>query len=310
MTLRIAVPDLVSNSYFPAVAAVELGCFAALGFDATVELNFPVSRAYQAMRDGEIDFVAGSAHSALAAFPEWDGVKLLCAQAQGMYWFLVMRADLNAARGDASIVKERRLGAAPWVEMGLRSLLAAEGVDIVADDVTIAPVPGATGSSVNFGLTAVKALEEGLIDGFWANGMAAELAVRRGIGTVVLDVRRGDGPAGAFHYTFASLAASDRLIEANPDAAAAAIGAIVMAQAALREDPDRATAVARRRFPPQEAELIATLIRRDLPYYDAVIDPASVVGMNAFCRSHDLLSGDPIFEDVVAAQFSPLWKGK
>jgi hypothetical protein len=32
-----------------------------------------------------VDFVAGSAHSALAAFPEWQGAKLLCAQAQGMY---------------------------------------------------------------------------------------------------------------------------------------------------------------------------------------------------------------------------------
>ena len=310
MTLRIAVPDLVSNSYFPAVAAVELGCFAAQGLDATVELIFPVDRAYAAMRDGDIDFVAGSAHSALAAFPEWKGARLLCTQAQGMYWFLVMRAGLDPVRGDLSVVKGRRLGAAPWVEMGLRSLLAAEGIDIIADDVTIAPVPGAMGSTVNFGLTAAKALEDGLIDGFWANGMAAELAVRRGIGTVVLDVRRGDGPAGAFGYTFASLAASDRLIEDNPDAAAAAIRAIVMAQAALRDDPDCATAVARRRFPPSEAALIATLIRRDLPYYDAVIDPASVAGMNAFCRSHDLLRGDPAFEDVVAAQFSPLWEGR
>jgi len=310
MRLKIAVPDLVSNSYFPAVAAVELGFCAEQGYDASVELIFPVDRAYAAMRDGDIDFVAGSAHSALAAFPEWRGAKLLCAQAQGMYWFLVMRADLNPVRGDLSVVKGRRIGAAPWVEMGLRSLLAAGGVDIDRDDVTIAPVPGAVGSTVNFGLSAAKALEGGLIDGFWANGMAAELAVQRGVGTVVLDARRGDGPAGAFDYTFASLAASDRLIANQPEAAAAAVRAVVLAQAALRDDPDRATAIGERLFPPSEAKLIATLIERDLPYYSASIDPASVAGMNAFCRSHGLLQGEPAYEDIVAVQFSPLWEGR
>ncbi|MEO8721943.1 MAG: ABC transporter substrate-binding protein [Sphingobium sp.] len=309
MALKIAVPDLVSNSYFPAIAAVELGCFAEQGYDATVELIFPVDQAYAAMRNGEIDFVAGSAHSALAVFPEWKGAKLLCAQAQGMYWFLVMRADLNPVRGDLSVVKGRRIGAAPWVEMGLRSLLVAGGIDIT-DDVTIAPVPGATGSTVNFGLMAAKALEDGLIDGFWANGMAAELAVLRGIGSVVLDTRRGDGPAGAFDYTFASLAASDRLIEDQPAAAAAAVRAVVSAQSALRNNPKLASEIGKRLFPALEGALIASLIERDLPYYDAAIDPASIAGMNAFCRSHDLLRGEPAFEDVVAAQFSALWEGK
>src|SRR5215471_5743618 len=100
--MKLAVPDLISNSYFPAVAAVELGFFKEEGFDVTLELVFPVDKAYQAMRDGAVDFVGGSAHSALVAFPEWRGVKLLCAQAQGMYWFLVMRADLGARRGDVS----------------------------------------------------------------------------------------------------------------------------------------------------------------------------------------------------------------
>ena len=192
--MKLAVPDLISNSYFPAVAAVALGFFEEEGLDVSLELIFPVDEAYRAMRDGRVDFVAGSAHSALAAFPEWQGAKLLCAQAQGMYWFLVMRADLGAARGDIGAVRGRRIGAAPWVEMGLKRLLIEAGIDLERDGVTIAPVPGASGATVNFGLTAAKALEEGKIDGFWANGMGTEVAVRRGVGTIVLDVRRGDGP--------------------------------------------------------------------------------------------------------------------
>src|SRR5712691_911295 len=204
--MKLAVPDMISNSYFPALAAVELGFFREEGLDVSVELIFPVDKAYMALRDGAVDFVGGSAHSALAAFPQWRGAKLLCAQAQGMYWFLVMHADLGARRGDVSVVKGRSIGAAPWVEMGLRRLLIEAGIDLVRDRVKIAPVPGALAAGVNFGVTAAKALEERKIDGFWANGMGAEVAVRRGIGTVVLDVRRGDGPKPCFKYTMAAIA--------------------------------------------------------------------------------------------------------
>src|SRR5262249_60204599 len=139
--MKLAVPDLISNSYFPAIAAIELGFFEEQGLDVALELIFPVDRAYQALRDGTVDFVGGSAHSALAAFPQWDGVKLLCAQAQGMYWFLVMHRDLGARRGELDVVRGRRIGAAPWVEMGLRRLLIAAGLDCRRDNVSIAPGP-------------------------------------------------------------------------------------------------------------------------------------------------------------------------
>jgi NitT/TauT family transport system substrate-binding protein len=307
--MKIAVPDLISNSYFPAVAAVELGFFKQEGLDVSLELIFPVDEAYRAMRDGAVDFVAGSAHSALAAFPEWEGVKLLCAQAQGMYWFLVMRSDIAAARGDLSVVRGRRIGAAPWVEMGLRRLLAEAGIDLPRDGVTIAPVPGATGSGVNFGLTAAKAMEDGKIDGFWANGMGTEVAVRRGVGSVVLDVRRGDGPKACFNYTMASVAATDRLIERSPEKAAAAIRAIVATQAALKGDVARATEVGRKLFPPSEAELIADLIRRDLPFYDASISQEFVRGMNQFARDIGILYGHIPYDEVVASRFAGLWQG-
>jgi ABC-type nitrate/sulfonate/bicarbonate transport system substrate-binding protein len=307
--MKLAVPDLISNSYFPAAAAVELGFFAEQGLDVSLELIFPVDRAYQALRDDEVDFVGGSAHSALAAFPDWKGCKLLCAQAQGMYWFLVMRADLKPVRGGLGIVKGRRIGAAPWVEMGLRRLLIEAGIDPHRDDVTIAPVPGASGSSVNFGLTAAKALEDGEIDGFWANGMGAEVAVRRRVGAVVLDVRRGDGPPSCFNYTMASIATTDKLIHDRPDTAAGAIRAIVAAHAALKADPGLAKKVGDKLFPPEEAELIVDLIRRDLPYYDASISPGFVEGMNDFARYIGVLNGNPSYTDVVAAQFRTLWKG-
>jgi NitT/TauT family transport system substrate-binding protein len=305
--MKLAVPDMISNSYFPAIAAIELGCFKQEGLDVSLELIYPVDKSYAALREGAVDFVGGSAHSALSAFPGWEGAKLLCAQAQGMYWFLVMHADLGAKRGDLDVVKGRSIGAAPWVEMGLRRLLVEAGIDLARDQVKIAPVPGAQGAGVNFGVTAAKALEERKLDGFWANGMGAEVAVRRGVGTVVLDVRRGDGPKPCFNYTMASIATTDRLIERSAETAAAAVRAVVKAHAALKANVARATEIGRKLFPPSEAELIAELIRRDLPYYDASISRGFVAGMNQFSRDVGNLTGDVPYERVVATQFSHLW---
>jgi NitT/TauT family transport system substrate-binding protein len=301
--MKLAIPDLISNSYFPALAAAELGYFQREGLDVSVELIFPVDRAYEALRDGEIDFVGGAAHGALAAFPQWRGVKLLGALAQGMYWFLVMRTELGISRGDLAALKGRRVGAAPWVEMGLRRLLAASGLDPIRDRIEIGPVPGATGSSINFGLTAAKALADGKIDGFWANGMATELAVTSGTGTIVLDVRRGDGPPGCFDYTMPVLATTDRLVERSPDIAEAALRALVATQNALKQDVSLATKVGNTRFPPHEATLIADIVRRDLPFYDASIARTSLAAINAFARDIGVLATDVSYEQIVAAQF-------
>jgi len=308
--IRIAVPDLVSNSYFPAIAAVELGFFKSAGLDATIDLLFPIPKTYEALRDGQLDFVVGSAHATLLAFPDWKGAKLLAAVAQHTYWFLVIRSDLHPRRGDLSIVKGLRIGAAPGVNLSLHRTLLEAGIDPEKNNVQIMPIPGATGANVSFGLSAARALEDGKLDGFWANGMGCEVALRRGVGSLVLDVRRGDGPPAARHYTFPALVTTEKRIEREPETAAAAIRAIMQAHQALREDISRATEVGKKRFPPAEAELIAELVRRDLPYYDPRITEQTVVDMNRFAQDVGLLSGPVSYENVVATQFSHLWNEK
>jgi ABC-type nitrate/sulfonate/bicarbonate transport system substrate-binding protein len=293
---------MISNSYFPAIAAIELGFFREEGFDLELELLFPVDKAYAALRDGKIDLVAGSAHSALAAFPQWQGVKLLCAQAQGMYWFLVMHKELGARRGELDVVKGRRIGAAPWVDLGLKRLLIEAGYDLARDKISIAPVPGAVGATVNFGLTAAKALQERKIDGFWANGMGAEVAMRGGWGTLVIDVRRGDGPKPCFNYTMASIATSDAVLAKHPGLSAATVRALNKTHAALKADLSLATKIGRKLFPPDEAELIADIVRRDLPYYTSGISREFVAGMNQFARDLGLLTRDVPYEQIVAVE--------
>ena len=46
-TARIAVPDLVSNSYFPAIAVIVLDLFNREGLDVVHELIFPNDKAYR-----------------------------------------------------------------------------------------------------------------------------------------------------------------------------------------------------------------------------------------------------------------------
>src|SRR6185436_3191829 len=69
MSIRVAIPDLISPSYFPAIAAVEMGFLPG----ATLELLYPVTKTYEELREGRLDFVGGAAHAALYAFKDWQG---------------------------------------------------------------------------------------------------------------------------------------------------------------------------------------------------------------------------------------------
>ncbi len=305
--MRIAVPDLISNSYFPAVAAIELGYFKAEGLDAELEMISPIPKAMSALRDGEVDFVAGPAHATLAAFPDWKGAKLVAALAKQTFWLLVVRADLEVEPGDVQGIKGLRIGAAPGPELAFRHLLSEAGIDPMRDGVELGPVPGADGPGVSFGVHAAGVLERGEIDGFWANAMGCEVAVRSGAGKVILDVRRGIGPTSATGYTFAALVTSDANVDKDPGTVAGAVRGIVNVQNALREDPSRATEVGLRLFPAAESEIIAALIERDVPFYDPSIPEDAVESMNRFAQATGLLSGPVPYDQVVATQFRDLW---
>jgi NitT/TauT family transport system substrate-binding protein len=137
--------------------------------------------------------------------------------------------------------------------------------------------------------------------------MATEIAVTSGTGTIVLDVRRGDGPAGGFDYTFGALATTERLIENSPEVAAAALRALIDAQRDLKADPSRAALVGEKRFPPRETELVTQIVARDVPYYDATISEKSIARVADFARSLGILNENVEYGDVVAMQFSHLW---
>jgi ABC-type nitrate/sulfonate/bicarbonate transport system substrate-binding protein len=297
-----------SPSYFVATAAVELGFFKQEGIDC--EFLFKVKDGPERLRDGTLEFFGGPAFAATRAFPDWKGAKLLCALSQYSYWFMGVRADLDVKRGDVNAVKGLRISAATaWPGIGLRHMLAEAGIDLERDNVQIVPSPPPVGDKGWMGRNGVDALERGEAEAFWGNGMRVAVGESLGVAKLHLDLRRGDGPPGARWYNFPALTTTERLINEQPEIAAGAVRAIVKTQKALKADPSLATQVGNRLFPPDEAVLIAGLIERDAPFYDANISQEAVDGLNKFVKAAGLVSQPVSYDQLVATQFRHLWNG-
>ena len=304
--MRIAAVDLISNTCFPLLAADELGLFKAEGLDVAIDL-LPMLRGTKALRTGAVDLMAaGSVYDILTEFSGWKGAKIVVALSQGTPWLLVVRADLAARRGDLSAVKGLRLTAAEGPDQALRQMLIGAGIE-PGRDVDIVELPGARGRDVSFGVFAAHALEEGRIDGFWANAMGAETAVSRGAGKVLIDVRRGDDPADVRHFTFAAMATTDAYLQREAAGVEGAVRAIVKAQTMLRANPSLARQVGQGKFPPDSAALIARTIERDVEFYDPSITEAAIGNINRFAQTIGHLESPVAYDQVVDLRFRKLW---
>jgi ABC-type nitrate/sulfonate/bicarbonate transport system substrate-binding protein len=306
--LRLAVADLDSPSYFVATAAAELGFFKQEGVDIELEHAFGAEDGPERLRDGTLHFFAGPAYAATRAFPGWEGAKLLCALSQYAYWFMAVRADLDVKRGDMGALKGLRISSSTaFPDMALRHMLAEAGIALERDDVRIVPTPSTNKDEYLRGHAGIDAITHGMADAYWGNGMRVALGEALGVAKLHLDLRRGDGPPGARWYNFAALTTTERLIEERPHIAAGAVRAIVGAQRTLRSDPSVAGEIGKRLFPPDEAVLIAGLIERDAPFYDAAISPEAVAGLNKFAKANGLIAEPIAYDRLVASQFRDLW---
>ena len=303
--MRITVADAISPSYFVAIAAVQLGFFKEEGVE--MEFVFPPADPSQALRDGGVDFYGGSPYTGLHRFPGWRGGAVLCALSHYTYWFLAVRSDLTCERGDVRAVKGLRLSASVLPGLTLKRLLEEAGIDFQRDNVRLVASPRRL--SQNWAWDGVDAIEQGVADGYWGNGLRADLGVKRGIATILLDVRRGDGPPAARTWTFPALITTERLVQEQPDIAAAAVRAIVKTQRALRAAPQLAAQAAQRLFPAEEASLIAFEVARDVEFYDATVTEEMIAHASRFAREMGVLEGEVRYGELVATQFAPLWRG-
>jgi ABC-type nitrate/sulfonate/bicarbonate transport system substrate-binding protein len=216
--------------------------------------------------------IAGSVHDLLTEFSGWRGAKLCVSLSQGTPWLLTVRTDLAAERGDIDALRGLRLTAAEGPDLAFKQMLRSAGLD-PERDLEIVELPGVNERHVSFGVFAAEALQEGRIDGFWANAVGAETAVASGTGKIHVDVRRGDDPDEARFFTFAGLATTDDFI--------------------ARES----------------AALIAAIVERDAQFYDPVISEAAVQRLNAFAISIGHLTEPVPYEQVVASRCRRLWSG-
>jgi NitT/TauT family transport system substrate-binding protein len=216
-----------------------------------------------------------------------------------------VRADLDVARGDLNALKGLRIFASEgFPTIGLRHLLDEAGIDLERDNIQLLPPPKSAAGSDYRGRRGADAITQNFADAFWGNGMRVAVAEKLGVAKIHLDLRRGDGTPGARYYNFPILATTDELIREQPDVAAAAVRAIVKTQQALKADPSLARQVGDHLFPAEEAPLIA----RDAPFYDARVTPEAVDGVVKLGLRQKRLSAPVCYEDLVATQFSGLWK--
>jgi NitT/TauT family transport system substrate-binding protein len=94
----------------------------------------------------------------------------------------------------------------------------------------------------------------------------------------------------------------------HPEVAAGAIRAVRAAQKALKANPSLATGLGEKLFPADEAPLIAALIARDAPFYDAVITREAIDGVTKFVKEFGLIKRLIPYDEMVATEFSALWK--
>jgi NitT/TauT family transport system substrate-binding protein len=303
---RLMVADYDSPSYFVATAAVKLGFFKQEGVDVEFVAEYGGRHGPERLRDGSIQFFGGPAFAATRVFPAWKGVKLVAALAQHSYWFLGVRKDLDITRGDLNALAGLRIASSiAFPRIALRHMLVEAGLDMDNDVIRIVASPESKGE--RHSRDGISALQANVADGFWGNGMRLALAEKAGIAKVHLDLRRGDGPSGARNYNFAALAVTDDFIEREPEVVAAAVRAVVATQKALKLDPSLAKRVGEELFPGEEAGLIAALVGRDAPYYDATITVEAVDGLNKFALANGLLNQPLAFDNIAAVGFQSIW---
>jgi len=138
--------------------------------------------------------------------------------------------------------------------------------------------------------------------------MGSECAVRRGVGKIFVDIRRGDAPQESRGFTFPALMTSDAVIREHPAAAKMMVKSIISAQAALKGEAALAEKAASRLFPSYETSLITDVIKPDLAYFDPAVSAQSIDSMLKFDASLGIDTTGIAYADVVATEFSHLWE--
>ena len=225
-----------------------------------------------------------------------------------MLLLLVVRSDLPASRGDVHGVKGLRLTAAEGPDQALKQMLICAGIEPDAMSRSWSYLePEAAMCRLACSRRARWKLGRSTAFGQMPSAPRSRL-LSRGAGKILIDVRRGDDPCGARHFTFAAMATTDQYLERDLESVKRAVRAIVKAQTMLRADPSMARQIGLGKFPPDAAKLITRTIERDVQeFYDPVVTEQAVSNMNAFAHAIGHLAGPVPYEQVVDVRLRQCW---
>jgi hypothetical protein len=93
-------------------------------------------------------------------------------------------------------------------------------------------------------------------------------------------------------------------------AVAAAVRALVKTRQRLKADVSLATKIGHSLFPEVEANLIAGVVERNLPFYSANLSHEFIAGMTEFQLNMGMIHAPVPYENIAATQFSHLWNSQ
>ena len=301
-TVRIStLPTII---LFPTFVARDLGHFKEFGVDAQFVIARGGSEITQLMVSGAVDLAnAGAEHVFKLRETGFDAMVLTGQENRYITELVVHRKHEGKIKGVKDL-KGKSIGVSGMgsgSHVSSRYVLRHAGLD-PETDVTFVAVGGP--------LTQVKALEQGQVDAVMAFDPAQSLlkhdlkiAYRLWSGVA------GDPPEIFQDFVMECLAARRSWIDKNRELAADIVRANVKAITAIREADPRVLDTYAAMFKGIQREVLRKSLNEHLAAFTPVITRKGIANVNTYGRFAGVTTKDVSYDEVVAKEFEPIWKG-
>ncbi len=301
---QVKIASFRSFVFLPVWVAKEGGFFAKEGINAEVLFFSSGTEMTAAMLSQSVQFASTMADRPMLLRERGQQTRHLIALTTQAPYSLVVPIGSPIARGDLAALKGKRIaitqkGSA--TDVAMRAILRPSGIDPDKDVVLMALGPHENG---------IAALKAGQVDAVILSEPATTVAIsKEKLGKVILDLRQGDGPAGASRSTFATLQATEEFVKGNPEVIGRVISALCKATKAVREDPRKFVPVAKKYFPNVEDDVLERALLGESSSYGSEITAEMIKSVSDINVAVAVIKGPHGLEDVVvAAEHRSHWR--
>jgi NitT/TauT family transport system substrate-binding protein len=302
---RVRMVSINIMSFSPPFIARELGYFDAEGIDAEIIETTSGNQIISSLLGGSADVVtAGFANPSILASQAMS-VKHLAGMVMAAEYAIVVRPNIDVPPDDlkalVAALKGKRIGVnslGTGADNFISGILVEQGVG--ADWVVRAAV-GAGGS-------AIAALRAGGIDAIITYEPDLTQIVKAGLGKIAVDLRNTKSGTVFARMPGTSLQATTGWVQNNPKLAAGVVRAIVRAVDTLRNDPETSVKTLSRLYPSMDSDTVNSMYNGMRGIFSSEI-PKDLFKLAAdVYLQHGTIKRLVPYEEVVAAEFAPLWK--